>query len=88
MPNTKKKLDNRHRNNYVGIALLNVAYKVVSNCILKRIKEKAEQTIGEYQGGFRQVKSTTDQIFIIRHLYKKIWEFDKKMLGTVHLVSW
>jgi len=58
---------------------LNVAYKVFSNCILTRIKEKAKQTIGEYQGGFRQGKSTTDQIFIIRQIYQKTWEFNKEV---------
>jgi len=48
-------------------------------CILTRIKEKAEQTIGEYQGGFRPGKSMTDQIFIIRKLYQKTWEFDREI---------
>jgi sorting nexin-29 len=52
---------------------------VFSNCILTKIKEKAEQTIGEYQGGFRPGKSTTDQIFIIRLLYQKTWEFDREI---------
>jgi hypothetical protein len=41
-----KKGNKQDRNNYRGIALLNVAYKVFSNCILTRIKEKVEQTIG------------------------------------------
>jgi hypothetical protein len=74
-----KKGNKQDRNNYRGIALLNVAYKVFSNCILTRIKEKTEQTIGEYQGGFRPGKSTTDQIFIIRQLYQKTWEFDREI---------
>jgi len=52
--------DKRNRNNYRSSALLNVEYYVLSNCILTRIKEKVEQIIGEYQGGFRMDKSTTD----------------------------
>lgn len=66
-----KKGDEQDRNNFREINLLNVTYKVFSNCILTRIKEKVEQTIGEYQGGFKPGKSTTDQIFIIRQLYQK-----------------
>jgi len=59
--------------------LLNVAYKIFSNCVLDRIKEKADQIIGHYQGGFRADRSTTDQMFIIRQLYQKSWEFDKEI---------
>jgi len=66
-------------NNYRGIPLLNVAYKIFSNCLLTRIKTKAEQIIGNYQGGFRPGTSTTDQIFILRQIYQKTWEFDREI---------
>lgn len=75
-----KKGDKQDRNNYREITLLNVACKVFSNCILTRIKEKAEQTTGEYQGGFRPGKSTTDQIFVIRQLYQKIGNLIKRYI--------
>jgi len=65
-----KKGSKQDCNNYHGIALLNVAYKLFSNC-LTRIKTKAEQIIGNYQGGFRPGRSTTDQIFILRQIYPK-----------------
>lgn len=52
--------------NYRGIALLNVVHKIVSNRLLTRIKTKAEQIIGNYQGDFRPGKSTTDQIFFFK----------------------
>jgi len=58
-------------NNYREIALLNVAYKFFSNCLLTRIKTKAEQIIGNYQGDSRPGRSTTDQIFILRQIYQK-----------------
>jgi len=74
-----KKGSKQDCNNYCGIALLNVAYKIFSNCLLTRIKTKAEQIIGNYQGGFRPVRSTTDQIFILRQIFKKIWEFDREI---------
>jgi len=72
-----KKGDKQDCNNYRGKSLLNVVYKIFSNCILDRIKEKDDQIIGHYQGRFRTNRSTTDQIFIIRQLYQKSWEFDK-----------
>jgi len=56
-----------------------VAYKIFSNCILSRIKEKSEQVIGNYQCGFRLGRSTTDQIFILRQIYQKTWEFDREI---------
>lgn len=74
-----KKGDKQECNNYRGIALLSVTYKVFANCILSRIKTKSEQTIGDYQGGFRPGRSTVDQIFILRQLFQKTWEFDKEM---------
>lgn len=54
---------------YRGIALLNVTYKVLSICILSRLKGKAEEILGNYQGGFRPGRSAIDQIFILRQLF-------------------
>lgn len=64
-------------NNYRGIALLNVTYKILAYCLLDRIKPIAEGIIGGYQGGFRANRSTTDQIFVIRQTLQKMWEFNK-----------
>jgi hypothetical protein len=61
----------------MGIALLNTTYKVLSYCILDRIKPISEGILENYQRGFRPNRSTTDQIFIIRHILEKMWEFDK-----------
>lgn len=46
---------------------------------LDRIKQKTDEIIEQYQGGFRGGRSTTDQIFIVRQLFQKMWEFDKEM---------
>jgi hypothetical protein len=35
--------------------------------------------MGDYQSGFRGYKSTVDQIFIIRQLFQKTWEFDQEL---------
>jgi len=66
-------------NKAILIALLNVAYKIFTSCILSRMKETSENVIGEYRGGFRPGRSTTDQIFIVRQLLQKTWEFNKEM---------
>jgi sorting nexin-29 len=39
--------------NYRGIMLLNVAYKVLSGIILEWLKEYSEEILGEHQCGFR-----------------------------------
>jgi sorting nexin-29 len=40
----------------------------------------ADEIIGDYQCGFRRNRSTTDQIFCIRQILDKKWEYN----GTVH----
>lgn len=65
--------------NYKGIALLYVAYKELSYCILGRIKPIAEEMLGDYQGGFRHNRSTTDQIFSLRQIMEKLLEFNKSV---------
>jgi len=74
-----KKGDKQVCSNYRGIAFLDTTYKVLSYRILDRIKHLAEQVVGDYQCGFRQNRSKTDQIFIIRQLFQKIWEYNKEL---------
>ncbi|KAL4082900.1 hypothetical protein QTP88_029554 [Uroleucon formosanum] len=77
-----KKGDKQTCNNYRGIALLNVTYKILSYCVLDRIKPWAEEIIGDYQTSYRQNRSMIDQIFILRQVLQKTWEYDK----SVHMV--
>jgi hypothetical protein len=39
-----------------------------------------DEIIGDHQCGFRRNRSTTDQIFCIRQILEKKWEYN----GTVH----
>lgn len=70
-----KKGDRSDCNNYRGISLLSVGYKVLSNILLFRMNPYAEENLGDYQAGFRRNRSTTDQIFTLRQVYEKCWEF-------------
>lgn len=65
--------------NYRGISLINTAYKVLANVVLIRITPYAEESIGDYQCGFRPGRSTIDQIFTVRQILEKHWEFDKDL---------
>lgn len=58
---------------------MNVTYKILSYCTLDRIKPFTENIIGYYQSGFKGNKSSIDQNFIIRQLFKKTWEFDQEL---------
>jgi hypothetical protein len=76
----KKKCDKTDCNNYRGISLLLTAYKILSNILLARLTPYVNEIIGDHQCGFRRNKSTTDQIFYIRQVLEKKWEYN----GMVH----
>ena len=48
-----KKGDKKECNNYRGINVLNVAYKVLSFILCERLKPYLDRIIGNYQCGFR-----------------------------------
>jgi len=65
--------------NYRGIVLGNAAYKVLSNIILGKIKPYIEKIKGEYQNGFRDVISVTDNIFALKIINEKILEYNQSV---------
>ncbi|KAI5731310.1 hypothetical protein M8J77_008047 [Diaphorina citri] len=69
-----KKGDKTDANNYRGISLLPVTYKILSKALQNRLEDQLDQEIGEYQGGFRKGRSCVEQIlnlkFVIR--YRKV----------------
>jgi sorting nexin-29 len=75
-----KKGDKIECSNYRGISLLPTSYKILSNILLSRLITYADEIIGDHQCGFRRNRSTTDQIFYIRQILEKKWEYN----GTVH----
>jgi hypothetical protein len=71
-----KRGDNTDCSNYRGISLLSTSYKIFSNILLSRLTPYVDEIIGDHQCGFRR----TDQIFRIRQILEKKWEYN----GTVH----
>jgi hypothetical protein len=75
-----KKGDKTDCNNYRGISFLSTAYKILSNILLASLTPYVNEVIGDHQCGFRRNRSTMDQIFYIRQILEKKWEYN----GTVH----
>jgi hypothetical protein len=75
-----RKGDKTDCNNYRGISILSTAYKSLANILLARLTPNINEIIGDHQCGFRRNRSTTDQIFYIRQILEKKWEYN----GTVH----
>ena len=63
-----KKGDPMQCKSYGAITLLTTTYKVFAKILHLRLKPYAEKILGSYQSGFRQGKSTIDQIFTLRHI--------------------
>ena len=61
--------------NYRGITLLNVTYKMLSSIILEPFKWFSEEILGDDQCSFRP-RRTTDQIFIVRHILEKFYAYN------------
>ena len=65
--------------NYRGIALLDTAYNIITGCIRDRLKVAVEHMLGEYQAGFRNNRSTADQIFTIKQIMADSYEHNLPM---------
>jgi hypothetical protein len=74
-----KKVDKTECNNYRGISLLSTAYKILSNILLTRLSPYVNEIIGDHQCGFRRNRSTMDQVFYIRQILERKWEYNGKV---------
>ena len=77
-----KKGDKLECKNYRGITLLNIAYKIFSIVLFKRLEFYTSNIIGRYQCGFQKGKSTIDQLHTIRQILEKTKEYN---IDTYHL---
>jgi len=54
--------------NYRPMTLLNVVYKIFAIILNQRLVDIIETELGDYQSGFRPIRSTTDNIFMMRQI--------------------
>jgi len=72
-----KREDRDRCKNYRGTALGNAAYKILSNIILGKIKPYIEKVMGDYQNGFRDGRSVIDNMFALKIIIEKLWEYNQ-----------
>jgi uncharacterized protein YqeY len=76
----RHKRGNRDKcDNYRGIALGNAAYKILPNIILEKIKPYIEKVTGDYQNGFKDGRSVTDNIYALKIINEKLWEYNQSV---------
>jgi hypothetical protein len=71
-----KKGDKTQCHNYRGISLLNITYKTFAILLYNRLSMILKPEIGNYQMGFRPNRSTIDNIFTVRQIYEKCYEYN------------
>jgi len=71
-----KKSDKTDCQNYRGISLLSVIYKVFAKILAKRLSPYTEHIIGGYQCGLRRDRSTMDKIFALKSILGKCYDYN------------
>ena len=63
--------------NFRGLCILTIGYKIFVKVLYARLLPYYLEVVGEYQAGFCPSKSTIDNIFALRQISEKYWEYDK-----------
>jgi hypothetical protein len=71
-----KKGDRLNCNNYRPIMLLNIAYKIYAILLNNRLSEITENKLGDFQMGFQPNRSIIDNIFMVRQIFEKYYEYN------------
>ena len=74
-----KKGDRKQCTNYRGISLLSLPQKVYAKCLERKCREIVESKLEDGQCGCRPGRSTTDQIFTLKQIFEKSWEYGKDL---------
>ena len=69
---------------YRPMTLLNVAYKIFAIILNQKLVDIIETKLGDYQSGFRPIRSTIDNIFMIRQITEKCYEYNIDILNHHH----
>ena len=72
-----KKGDRRKCCNYRGITLLSLPGKIYARVLERKCRTIVEPKIQDTQCGFRPGRGTTGQLFTLRQVFEKAWEFAK-----------
>ena len=56
--------------------LLNIAYKIYAVLLNNRLSEIIEDKLGDFQMVFRPNRSTIDNIFMLRQIFEKCYEYN------------
>lgn len=72
-----KKGDRRSCTNYRGVSLISHVVKVYSRVLANRLQAVSEEALVESQAGFRPMRSTMDQTFVLRQLFEKRREYNQ-----------
>lgn len=73
-----KKGDLSKIENYRGISLLCVAYKILAKMIAKKLNEEADKFLLECQNGFRKGRSCTDASYSVKSMIEKRVELNEE----------
>jgi len=65
--------------NYRGIALGNAAFKILLNILVGKIKPYIVKVMGDYQNGFRDGRAVIDNIFALKIVNEKLWEYNQSV---------
>jgi len=74
-----KKGEKSECSNYSGISLLNTVHKILATAINNSLKSYTEDLLSQEQNGFRRKWSTMDNIFIMRQILEKRYEYNIEM---------
>ena len=67
-----KKGDRKQCTNYKGISLLSLPAKVYAKCLERKCREIVESKLEDGQCGFCPGRSTTDQIFTLKQIWRNL----------------
>ena len=76
-----KKGDRLDCMNYRPITVLNVVYKIFAIILNQKLVDTIETELGDFQSGFRPNRSTVDNIFMIRQIIEKCYEYNIDILN-------